>query len=156
AVDKEAMVKEVLNNGSFVVNGTIQADFIPMPDTKKDFSEESGDHVVYDVDVEQEYWEKGLEELGTDSVEIEVLTDDDDTTNAVGEYLANQFSSNLPGLTIDLKKVPKEQRLDLDDSADFEMQVTRWGPDCLDPFTFMNLFTTDSGNNHMDYSNPEY
>src|SRR5690625_7310402 len=72
------------------------------------------------------------------------------------EYLANQFSSNLPGLTIDLKKVPKEQRLDLDDSADFEMQVTRWGPDFLDRFTFMNLFTTYSGNNNMDYSNPEY
>lgn len=156
AFDKEAMVNEVLNNGSFVANGIIPADFTPMPDTEEDFREVSGDHVVYDVDEAQEYWEKGLEELGTDSVEIELLTDDDETTKTMVEYLANQFSSNLPGLTIDLKKVPKEQRLDLDDSADFEMQVTRWGPDFLDPFTFMNLFTTDSGNNHMDYSNPEY
>lgn len=156
AFDKEAMVNEVLNNGSFVANGIIPADFTPMPDTEEDFREVSGDHVLYDVDEAQEYWEKGLEELGTDSVEIELLTDDDETTKTMVEYLANQFSSNLPGLTIDLKKVPKEQRLDLDDSADFEMQVTRWGPDFLDPFTFMNLFTTDSGNNHMDYSNPEY
>jgi len=156
AFDKEAMVNEVLNNGSFVANGIIPADFTPMPDTEEDFREVSGDHVLYDVDEAQEYWEKGLEELGTDSVEIELLTDDDETTKTMVEYLANQFSSNLPGLTIDLKKVPKEQRLDLDDSGDFEMQVTRWGPDFLDPFTFMNLFTTDSGNNHMDYSNPEY
>src|SRR5690625_4975844 len=156
AFDKEAMVNEVLNNGSFVANGIIPADFTPMPDSEEDFREVSGDHVLYDVDEAQEYWEKGLEELGTDSVEIELLTDDDETTKTMVEYLANQFSSNLPGLTIDLKKVPKEQRLDLDDSADFEMQVTRWGPDFLDPFTFMNLFTTDSGNNHMDYSNPEY
>src|SRR5699024_6697524 len=93
---------------------------------------------------------------GTDSVEIELLTDDDETTKTMVEYLANQFSSNLPGLTIDLKKVPKEQRLDLDDSADFEMQMTRWGPDFLDPFTLMNVFTTDNGNSHMDHYKQEY
>lgn len=157
AFDKEAIVDQVLNNGSFVANGLIPADFTPMPETGEDFREVSGDHMTYDVEEAQKYWEKGLEELGTDSVELELLTDDDDeTTKTMVEYLANQLSTNLEGLTIDLKQVPKEQRLDLDDAGDFEIQVTRWGPDFLDPFTFMNLFTTDSGNNHMDYSNPEY
>lgn len=156
AFDKQAMVDEVLNNGSIVANGIIPEEFTPMPESGEDFREVSGDHVEYDVDEAQKYWEKGLEELGTDSVELELLTDDDETTKTMVEYLANQFSTNLDGLTVNLKKVPKEQRLDLDDNEDFEMQVTRWGPDFLDPFTFMNLFTTKSGNNHMDYSNPDY
>lgn len=156
AFDKQAMVDGVLNNGSFVANGIVPKDFAPMPETGDDFREVSGDLVEYDIDEAQEYWDKGLEELDTDSVELELLTDDDETTQTMVEYLSNQFSSNLDGLTVNLKKVPKEQRLDLDDSEDFEMQVTRWGPDFLDPFTFMNLFTTKSGNNHMDYSNPDY
>jgi len=36
------------------------------------------------------------------------------------------------------------------------MEVSRWGPDFEDPYTFMSLFTTDSGNNKMGYSNAEY
>ena len=39
---------------------------------------------------------------------------------------------------------------------EYELQLTRSGPDFLDPFTFMNLFTTDSGNNWTGYSNPDY
>jgi oligopeptide transport system substrate-binding protein len=39
---------------------------------------------------------------------------------------------------------------------DYELQLSRWGPDFLDPFTFMNLWTTDSGNNWTGYSSPVY
>lgn len=156
AFDKEALVDQILNNGSLVANGLIPADFTPMPETDEDFREVSGDLVTYDLDAAQEFWEKGLEEIGTDSVDLELLTDDDETTKVMIEYIANQLSTNLPGLNVTLKQVPKEQRLDLDTSMDYEIQVSRWGPDFLDPFTFMNLWTTDSGNNMMGYSNPEY
>ncbi|ASN07215.1 peptide ABC transporter substrate-binding protein [Virgibacillus necropolis] len=156
AFDKEALVNEILNNGSLVANGLVPANFTPMPETGEDFREVSGDLVTYDLAAAQEFWKKGLEELGTDTVELELLTDDDATTKTMVEYIANQLSTNLPGLTVSIKQVPKEQRLDLDTSMDYELQISRWGPDFLDPFTFMNLWTTKSGNNFMGYSNPEY
>lgn len=156
AFDKEALVDQILNNGSLVANGLIPADFTPMPETDEDFREVSGDLVTYDLDAAQEYWEKGLGDIGTDSVDLELLTDDDETTKVMVEYIANQLSTNLPGLNVSLKQVPKEQRLDLDTSMDYDIQISRWGPDFLDPFTFMNLWTTDSGNNMMGYSNPDY
>ncbi|MGJ9459084.1 peptide ABC transporter substrate-binding protein [Oceanobacillus sp. CF4.6] len=156
AFDKQAMVDTILNNGSIVANGLIPADFTPMPESGEDFREVSGDLVSYDVDEAKALWEKGLEEIGTDSVELEMLVDDDETTKIMVEYISNQLTTNLPGLEVSLKQVPKEQRLDLDTNMDYELQVSRWGPDFLDPFTFMNLWTTDSGNNKMGYSSEEY
>ena len=156
AFDKQALVDEILNNGSFVANGLIPADFTPLPDGGEDFRAVNGDLMTYDTEAAAEFWDKGLAELGTDAVELELLVDDDQTTKVMTEYIANQLQTNLPGLTVKLKQVPKEQRLDLDTNMDYELQISGWGPDFLDPFTYMNLWTTDSGNNNMGYSNAEY
>ncbi|TDL72321.1 peptide ABC transporter substrate-binding protein [Rhodococcus qingshengii] len=156
AFDKESLVNEILNNGSIVANGLVPTDFTPMPKTGEDFRKVSGDLVTYDLETAKEFWAKGLAELGTDSVELEFLADDDKTTKLLVEYVANQLSTNLEGLKVNIKQVPKKQRLDLDTAMDYELQLSRWGPDFLDPFTFMNLWVTDGGNNMTGYSSAEY
>jgi oligopeptide transport system substrate-binding protein len=156
AFDKEGLVNEILNNGSIVANGLVPTDFTPIPETGEDFRKVSGDLVAYDLEAAKEFWAKGLAELGTDSVELEFLADDDKTTKLLVEYVANQLSTNLEGLKVNIKQVPKEQRLDLDTAMDYELQLSRWGPDFLDPFTFMNLWVTDGGNNMTGYSSTEY
>ncbi|RKQ33443.1 peptide ABC transporter substrate-binding protein [Oceanobacillus halophilus] len=156
AFDKQALVDEILNNGSIVANGLVPADFVPMPDSGEDFRDVSGDLVTYDVEEAQKYWEKGLEELGVDSIELELLGDDSENAKISNEYIANQLSSNLPGLSVKLKNVPFEQRLSLDSNMDYELEISLWGPDYLDPNTFMDLWVTDGGNNMMGYSNTEY
>lgn len=155
AFDKQALVDEILNNGSIVANGLVPKDFVPTPDGK-DFREVSGDLMKYDLDEAKKYWEKALAELGTDSVEIEFLGGDNEVSKMMNQYLANQLSTNLPGLKVTLKEVPFEQRLELDTAMDYDMQFAGWGPDFLDPYTYMNLWLTDGGNNQMGYSNPEY
>src|SRR5690606_5453660 len=35
-------------------------------------------------------------------------------------------------------------------------QVSGWGPDYLDPYSFLSLFVTDGRNNKMGYSNEQY
>ncbi|RKQ33441.1 peptide ABC transporter substrate-binding protein [Oceanobacillus halophilus] len=156
AFDKDALVNEILNNGSIVANGLVPADFTPMPETGEDFREVSGDLMTYDVEAAQEYWETALEELGTDTVELELLGGDTETSKVMNEYIANQLSTNLPGLEVTLKNVPFEQRLDADTAQDYDIQVAGWGPDYLDPYTFLSLWVTDGGNNKMSYSNEEY
>jgi len=156
AFDKEAIVNEILNDGSIAANGLVPTGFVSMPDGGKDFRDASGDLVTFDKKEAQELWKKGLAEIRTDSVELELLSDDDEATKSIVEYIANQLQTNLPGLTVTVRQVPKEQRLDLEDAGDYQMEVSRWGPDFEDPYTFMSLFTTDSGNNKMGYSNAEY
>jgi oligopeptide transport system substrate-binding protein len=155
AFDKQALVDEILNNGSIVANGLVPKDFVSTPDGK-DFREVSGDLVTYDVAKAKEFWEKGLAELGVKEVSIELLGGDAEVSKMMNQYLANQLSTNLPGLKVTLKEVPFEQRLELDTAMDYDMQFAGWGPDFLDPYTYMNLWLTDGGNNMMGYSNPEY
>ncbi|WP_404454759.1 peptide ABC transporter substrate-binding protein [Virgibacillus necropolis] len=156
AFNKQALVDEILNDGSIVANGFVPKNFVTMPESGKDFREVSGDLVTFDVEAAQEFWKKGLEELGKDKIELEFLSSDSETSKEMGEYIAHQLEENLKGLEIKLKQVPFEQRLALDDSMDYQIQFSSWFPDYLDPYTFLNLFITDGGNNKMGYSNPEY
>ena len=155
-VDRQVMVDEILNNGSIVATGLVPKDFVQTPDGK-DFREQNGDLIVHDEEAAVKYWEKGLEELGVDSIELELLADDGEGSVAIfNENLANQLSTKLPGLTVKLKKVPFKERLTLDSNQDYDLQVSGWSPDYLDPYTFLSLWVTDGGNNKMGYSNPEY
>lgn len=155
AIDREALVN-VLNNGSIAATGLIPKDFVTVPGGG-DFREENGDFAAYDKDTALEAWNKGLEELGVDSIELELLTADaEGATKTFNENLAHQLETNLPGLKVNIKPVPFKNRLQLDTDQDYELQVAGWGPDYLDPFTFLSLFVTDGGNNKMGYSNAEY
>lgn len=87
---------------------------------------------------------------------MELLGDDSESSTTMNEYLANQLQTNLPGLKVNFKKVPFKQRIALDTAMDYDLQVAGWGPDYLDPYTFLSLWITDGGNNQMGYSNKEY
>ncbi|MGD6833837.1 peptide ABC transporter substrate-binding protein [Sutcliffiella halmapala] len=156
AFNKEDLAKVVLNNGSVPANFSVPVEFVQHPESGDDFRDKFGDFNKFDAEKAKEFWEKGLEELGTDAVTIEILGGDTETAKNMQQYLQNQFETNLPGLTIKLKEVPFAQRLDLDSAMDYDMQLAGWGPDYLDAISFANLWITDGGNNKMGYSNPEY
>ncbi|WP_404450800.1 peptide ABC transporter substrate-binding protein [Virgibacillus necropolis] len=156
AFDKQALVDEILNNGSIVATGLIPKNFAPMPESGEDFREVSGDLVTYDPEKAKELWKKGLEEIGKEKVEIEFLAGDGETSKNMNEYLANQLETNLPGLKVTLKQVPFEQRLTLSENMEYQLQFYGWGPDYLDPYTFLNMYVTDSQYNKMGYSSKKY
>ena len=91
-----------------------------------------------------------------EEVTLEILGGDTETAKNMDAYLKEQLETNLEGLTINLKAVPFAVRLELDDAQDYEIQTAGWGPDYQDPMTFIDLFVTDSAQNKMSYSNPEY
>ncbi|MFP7168789.1 peptide ABC transporter substrate-binding protein [Terribacillus sp. 7520-G] len=155
AIDKEGLVNVVLNNGSTVSNGLMPKDFVKGPDGT-DFREANGDFLTYDVEAAKEAWATAKEELGQDEITLEILTGDTDLSTQMVDYLKEQLETNLEGLTINIMQVPFQQRLDLDTAGDFDIQVSGWGPDYIDPNTFMNLFVTDGENNRMAYSSEEY
>ncbi|WP_226682687.1 peptide ABC transporter substrate-binding protein [Sutcliffiella horikoshii] len=154
--NKQDMADYVLNNGSIPANYSVPVEFVQHPETGEDFREKNGDINAFDAEKAKEHWEKGLEELGTDAITIEILGGDTETAKTMQEYLQNQLQENLPGLTIKLKEVPFAQRLDLDAAMDYDMQLAGWGPDYLDAISFSNLWITDGGNNKMGYSNEQY
>ncbi|PID01849.1 peptide ABC transporter substrate-binding protein [Sporosarcina sp. P2] len=155
AFEKEDMADVVLANGSLAANFLVPTNFA-FDENEKDFRELSGDHLEYNVEEAQDYWKKGLEELGVESLDLEILGGDTEASKKMDEYFKSQLEGNLEGLKISLKEVPFSVRLDLDGNQDYDIQVSGWGPDFQDPISFMDLFVTDGTNNLMSYSNPEY
>ncbi|GAB4074888.1 peptide ABC transporter substrate-binding protein [Barrientosiimonas marina] len=155
AINKEDLVNQILNNGSVVSTGYVPKGLANTPDGE-DFREANGDLVTYNPEKAKKLWKEGLEEIGKDSVELELLGGDTETAKTSDEYMINQLSEHLPGLEVTLKSVPFEQRLDLDKKMDYQLQTFLWGADYLDPYTFLNLWLTDGENNHMGFSNDKY
>ncbi len=152
AFDKQSLVDEILNDGSLAATGIVPQEFAKHPETGEDFREVNGDLMAYDVEEAKKYWEKGLKEEGIDSLELVFLAGDSEEGKTLSEYLANQLESNLEGLSVELKQVPMKQRIQADNNLEYDLQLSSWGPDYLDPNTFLNIFLEDTGG----YYNEEF
>ncbi|MDN6626919.1 MAG: peptide ABC transporter substrate-binding protein [Pisciglobus halotolerans] len=154
--DKEGFAKTILQNGSVPADGIVPEGLAQDPETDKDFREQNGDLLPFDADKAKDYWEKGLDEIGQDSVNLEILGDDTENAKKSGEFMQAQMQTNLPGLTINLTNIPFKARLDKDSKGDYDIQLALWGADYADPMNFLELFETNNSNNTASYSNPEY
>ncbi|CAH0346724.1 peptide ABC transporter substrate-binding protein [Bacillus sp. CECT 9360] len=153
--DKQAHVDRILNNGSLALYGLVPKDFSFSPDGK-DFRDINGDQNHGEIGEAQDYLAKGLKEIGQDSVEITLTVSAVEGNDKTAEYLKNQIEKNLPELKIKIKLVPVEQRYELESDLDYDMVISAWGPDYIDPMTYIGMWVTDGSANRMDYTNSEY
>ena len=153
--DKEIICNELLKDGSTPANFAIPNRLATGPDGK-DFRETAGTFLETDKAKAQEYWEKAKQELGVSEVTIELIYDDSDATPTIAQYLQSEIENNLPGVHLDLKAQPKKSRTDLMQKRNYEMGLTRWGPDYADPMTYLDMWTTGSTYNYGEWSNAEY
>ena len=155
AIDRETIVNDVLKNGSTAAEGFIPKNFATSPEGV-DFREEAGVISVYDPDLASDYYAKAVEEIGND-VTFELLFEDSEASKAVAENLQSQLQNSCPGLTVTLNSKPKKTRIEMMDDQEFEVVLTRWGPDYMDAQTFMDLFVSDSQiGNYGQYSSSSY
>lgn len=95
-------------------------------------------------------------ELGTENVTVEFLTFEQDNAKRIAEYIKGDLEKHLQGLTVQIKQQPFKQKLQLEQTGQYDISMVVWGPDYKDPINYLELFTTDSPNNKMDYSNSDY
>ncbi|AEB29434.1 periplasmic oligopeptide-binding protein [Carnobacterium sp. 17-4] len=156
AFDKQAYVDTVLQNGSIPANGLVPQSLAVDPSTGEDYRDQNGDLLTFDLEKAQEYWEKGLQELGLDSLTLEILSDDTENAKKSIEFLQGQLTQNLPGLDISLRNVPFKVRLDANSNQDYDIQLALWGADYADPINFLELFQSENGNNKSGYNSADY
>ena len=154
AIDRDTIATNVLKDGSIGADGLIPKDLATGP-SGEDFRAENGKLTEYNLDQAKEYYAKALEELGTDTVSFELLYEDSEASKAVAEYI--QSNLKAIGMDVTLNSKPKKTRLQLMNDKDYNVALTRWGPDYADPETYFDLFTTDNtANNSGSYSNADY
>lgn len=76
AINKEALADTVIANGATAINGEIPKGFAQNPQTGKDFREDSGDHLTYDVAEAKEHFAKAKQQLGKKELTLELVGDD--------------------------------------------------------------------------------
>ncbi len=156
--DKEAVTTRILKDGS-----TPMDYFVPVglaANTKgTDFRADAGDAYdswTYDVEKAKELWKTGLKEAGLSSLEITLMCEDTDSAQGVAQFLQSEWQTNLEGLKVELQVLPKKARLEYMQKGEYDVGLTRWGPDYADPMTDLDMWVTGSSTNYSRFSDKEY
>lgn len=150
--NKQDMVDVILANGSIPADFLVPTEFA-YDENKKDFREVNGDMLSFNAEEASKLWEEGMKEEGLTEVTLEYISGDTELAKNVDAYLKAQMESNLKGLTLTIKNVPFNVKLDLDAAQDYDIQSTGWAPDFQDPVTFVDLFQSKSSQNNMSFIN---
>ncbi len=165
AIDRQGFTDNVLLNGSHPIFGHVPNGLAKNPETGADFREDAGDVVQYDVNTAQTAWQAGLKELGVDTVTLELTTSDSEDSKKLAEFLQSELQNNLPGLTIDIRQMPDNSRLDNIKSGNYQIATSYWLADFADPINFVERFDTDINRGNysfedidalIDQSNQQY
>jgi oligopeptide transport system substrate-binding protein len=154
AVDKKALVNDVLANGSIVADFLVPKEFTY--NNGKDFRDGAGTYLQTNQDEAKKLWEKGLQETGLKNVSIRYVGQDTETAKTTDAFIKNQLEKTLPGIKINIESVPFKIRIDREDKQDYDLLMGGWGPDYADPMTFMDLWLTGGGQNHMSFGDAKY
>lgn len=158
AIDRGVITDSVIADGSRPTYTAIPSAFA-FNSSGQDFttaSVEFPELCSYDPEKARECWRMAQNELGRSSFSFKLLTDDTQTQTAVANEIKRQLEATLPGLRIEVESIQKSARLDRMSEADFEIALTRWGPDYADPMTYLSLWTTGNENNYGRFSDPTY
>lgn len=154
AVDRDAIADSVLKNGSVPAEGIIGKTFTY--ENGVDFRDTAGSLTAYDVDKAKESWQKVKEEFG-DQLSVELYYEDSDSAKSVAENIQQMFVNASDGeLHVVMTSKPKKTRVEDMLNHEYQVMLTRWGPDFNDPQTFMDLFVTGADMNSGLYSNATY
>ena len=74
----------------------------------------------------------------------------------MAQAIKSQVEENLPGVVLNLQPMTKAERLDKMQNDNYDVALTRWGPDYADPMTYMGMWVTNNANNYGFWSNAQY
>ena len=153
AMDRKGLVENVTQGDevalSLVPNG--------FPGLTKTFREENGATLIEDNQQgkAKEALKAGLAELKLDKLPSQdILIDQGD----VGKKQGEKIQSDLKAVGIDVNIIPVAwgDKLTRLKNGNFGICANAWGPDYMDPMTYLDLFESKNPSNYGRYSNPVY
>lgn len=154
AFDKELYAQSVIQDGSTPADGFVPTGF-DVNEEGQDYREAAGSLLPYNVEQAQADWETAKAELGVEELTLELLVSDVDLSGRTAEFLQAQIQENLPGLTITIRSVPLQNRLEIQRNREYDFYYGTWAPDYQDAMNFIEQLTTGGGINFAEYSNEE-
>jgi ABC-type oligopeptide transport system substrate-binding subunit len=157
AIDREAIVKDVLGQGQTPATGWV-------PWGIRDFNQNKEwvqTHAPYiqpkaNPAEAKKLLQEGMKEEGiTKLPDITISYNTNAGHKKIAEAIQQMWKKNL---NVNVKLANTEWKVFLDNLTQGNFQVARYGwvPDYMDPMTFIDLWMTGGGNNNAKFSNPQY
>lgn len=155
-IDREALAKKVLQDGSTASNNIVPKDYAKDPTNGKDFVDEVGNLAPTNVTKAKKYWKQAQKEIGKSKVNIDFLVDDTDTEKKVAEYMQSTVEKNLKGVTVSIVSVPHATHVSRDFKTDFDITTVGWGPDYPDAQNFLDGMQSENSINFSKTKDAKY
>ena len=162
ALDRTALINTVYQNDNVPTpNFAAEITGVNTPSFSEVVLAANGGEPLYNatanVEKAQEYLALALEELGktVDQIDVTIMINDS-TVNALNAQVVQEQIRQTLGIEMKTETFVSAEWRARRNAHDFDLGHGGWGPDYNDPMTDMDLFETGGGNNHGQYSNPEY
>ena len=155
AIDRQAICDTLLKDGSVAAEYAVPEQLATGPDGK-DYRETAStyDYTEGGTKTAKDYMDAAKKTLGKSTFSLALECDNE--ASSVAEMIQAQIQSTFPEITITLNPKVKKQRVADMQNGDFEICLTRWGPDYADPMTYLGMWKTGNSNNYGLWSNAKY
>ena len=160
-IDRYNLTDNYVMDGSLATFTAVPPQFAASSTTGEDFSADQDqflDYCDYNPEAAQDFYAQAKEELGVDSFTFTIIygSNEGNEVALVAQAIKEDIEAELDGVTINLQPMTKSERLDKMQNDNYDIALTRWGPDYADPMTYLGMWITDNSNNYGFWSNAEY
>ncbi|MCT3035237.1 peptide ABC transporter substrate-binding protein [Pediococcus parvulus] len=158
AINRKQLITKVIGDASTTPKGFVPTDLANDPKTGKDFADEAylKGTVNYDSTRAKKLWKQGLKEIGAKSLNVTLMSTNDNDDKNISEYFQVQLQNKLPGMKVSLVNIPDKVAYSRAAKGDFDIYVWGWGADFTDPISHLQVLTTNSGYNYGKWNNSSY
>lgn len=157
AIDRKSLVNDVLADGSVAAKGFVPSGMGSNPQTGQVFQDEAyvKSAVSYDLKKANALLEKGYQETGITTLNVELSVSDTDSAKKIAEFLQSSLE-RLPNVKVAITSIPYTQLITRQAAKDYELTVKNWQAIIADPINFLDVFESDSSYNNSGWKNAEY
>lgn len=157
AINRKSLVNDVLADGSVAAKGFVPSGMGSNPQTGQAFQDEAyvKSAVSYDLKKANALLEKGYQETGITTLNVELSVSDTDSAKKIAEFLQSSLE-RLPNVKVTITSIPYTQLITRQAAKDYELTVKNWQAIIADPINFLDVFESDSSYNNSGWKNAEY
>ncbi|MEK5477053.1 peptide ABC transporter substrate-binding protein [Paenibacillus sp. FSL R5-0407] len=154
SIDRQAIVDKVTLGGQLPAFGFVPPGIKGVNDEYR--NENKDDYFTENVEEAKKLLEEGMQEEGyTKLPEITLIYNSSEAHKKIALAAADMWKKNLG---VDVKTENQEWAVFLENRRSLNYQIARsaWSADYNDPMTFIDMWTSNSGNNDTGFKNEEY
>lgn len=158
ALDRETIVDQVTQGGQISAVGIVPPGM--EDEGGNDFRKSVGDLIEYNTKEAKKLFDEGLAEEGMtiekfNNSNFVILYNTAESQKKIAEAIQEMWRGVL-GIKIGLENVEFPEKLEREQSGDYQISRSGWVADFMDPMALLDLWWSNSAFNDVKYNNPKY